>query len=157
MTVTGVRRDARSPADYIHAIYTPDRLAEAVAGADHVVVTLPGGTATASMFDARIFDAMKPGAYFYNVGRGSVVDEDELIRRLENGRLGGAALDVFRREPLPDDSPLWTLENVLVTPHMAGTTGDFGSRLVDLINENLRRYHTGEPLLNVINLREEST
>lgn len=152
MTVTGVRRNPNPVGDTVQKVYPVEHLAEAVAGADHVVAALPGGKATAHLFNREVFSAMKPGAYFYNVGRGSVVDEPELIRHLVNGHLTGAGLDVFESEPLPPDSPLWTMPNVIVTPHMAGYTADYADQLCDMMAANLRRYHQRQPLVNVISL-----
>jgi phosphoglycerate dehydrogenase-like enzyme len=84
-----------------------------------------------------------------NVGRGSIVDETAMIEMLESGRLRGAALDVFAREPLPSDSPLWAMPNVIVSPHSASTATPENDRLVDLFIENLHRYLDGRPLVNV--------
>ena len=95
---------------------------------------------------------MKPGAYFCNVGRGASVDEAALIERLQDGSLAGAGLDVFAIELLPDDSPLWSMENVIVTPHMAGYTWDYADELCDVFAANLARYGAGEPLRHVIDL-----
>ena len=92
---------------------------------------------------------MKPGAVLINVGRGQLVDEAALVDALRSGHLGGAALDVFASEPLPAGSPLWSLPNVLVTPHSMSTALEENDRLVDLFCDNLRRYLAGEPLRNV--------
>lgn len=153
MTVIGVRRSDSMPNAPVQRVYPPDQLREAVAHADHVIAALPGGKATAGMFDGSVFAAMKPGAYFYNMGRGSTVDESALIAHLANGHLGGAGMDVFAEEPLPADSPLWAMDNVIITPHMAGHTADYADRLIALYVENLRRYHLNQPLLNVIDLK----
>jgi phosphoglycerate dehydrogenase-like enzyme len=93
---------------------------------------------------------MKPSAYLINVGRGPQVDQAALVEALRTRRIGGAALDVFDREPLPPDSPLWNLDNLLITPHTAGLTGKLWQRHYDLFSENLRRYTAGEPLLYVV-------
>jgi phosphoglycerate dehydrogenase-like enzyme len=92
---------------------------------------------------------MKPGAYFYNVSRGKLVDEAALIAALREGRLAGAGLDVFETEPLPADSPLWTMENVIITPHVAGLTPYYFTRAAALFADNLERYLAGEPLENL--------
>ena len=152
MQVIGVRRHPDRASDPVKRVYAPHQLREAVTAADHVIAALLGGAATANMFDRDLFAAMKPGAYFYNVGRGDVVDEAELVRRLQSGHLAGAGLDVFVEEPLPADSPLWTMENVIVTPHMAGYDADFADRICDLMTTNLRRYRQNQPLLNKIDL-----
>lgn len=154
MNVIGVRRSTtRQIPDGVARVYPTAQLREAVAQADHVIAALPGGQSTAGLFDERIFSAMKPGAYFYNMGRGSTVDESSLIAFLESGHLGGAGLDVFAAEPLPAGSPLWMMDNVIITPHMAGHTADYADRLVGMFAENLRRYHLNQPLLNVIDLK----
>jgi phosphoglycerate dehydrogenase-like enzyme len=93
---------------------------------------------------------MSPGARFVNVGRGSTVDEGALVRALEQGRIGGAALDVFEEEPLPADSPLWVMPNVVVSPHMAGDFAGWRESAVELFVGNLERYLTGRPLENVV-------
>lgn len=153
MRVTGVRSKSYPPDGVVEKIYGTSQLAEAVSQADHVISTLPGGPATEKLFDAEIFDAMRPGAYFYNVGRGSVVDEKELIKKLQNGQLAGAGLDVFEEEPLPPGSPLWKVKNLLITPHVGGYNRDYvDNRLSELVATNLKNYHEGKPLVNVIEL-----
>jgi phosphoglycerate dehydrogenase-like enzyme len=96
--------------------------------------------------------ALRPGAALVNVGRGALVDEAALVSALESGHLGGAYLDVFAEEPLPEDNPLWTLPNVLVSPHSGSTSDRENARIVDLFCENLRRRREGHPLLNVLDL-----
>ena len=153
MTVIGVRRSTSIPMPAgVTQVFPAGQLKEAVAHADHVVAALPGGNATAKLFDKVVFASMKRGAYFYNLGRGSTVDEAALIDHLQIGHLAGAGLDVFAEEPLPESSPLWTMHNVIITPHMAGHTADYADRLVALYVENLRRYALNQPLLNVIDL-----
>jgi phosphoglycerate dehydrogenase-like enzyme len=93
---------------------------------------------------------MKPGALLVNVARGKLVDDDALIEALRDGRLGGAALDVFSEEPLDPSSPYWDLPNVIVTPHTSGAMQDYWTPLVELFADNLRRFEKGEPLLNVV-------
>ncbi len=152
--VVGVKRAVREddPASgYADELYETDRLREALAEADYVVVTLPGTPETRHLVDASAVEAMKPGAYFVNVGRGTVVDEAALVEALESGHLSGAALDVFEVEPLPQGSPLWGLDNVIVSPHATdNVTSLINKRQTDLFCENLRRYLEGEPLLNVL-------
>ena len=100
---------------------------------------------------------MKPGVLFLNVGRGSTVDEDALIDGLRSGHIGGAVLDVFRQEPLPEDSPLWSMDHVILTPHMSGSGWDTDNidRIYALFRDNFARYLTGEPLRNVVDLRRQ--
>ena len=114
-----------------------------------MVVTLPGTPETRRLLDADAISAMKPGAYFVNIGRGKVVDEAALVDALERGHLSGAALDVFEEEPLPEESPLWDHPNVVVSPHSTDNVPGLTNQLqADLFCENLRRYMAGEPLIN---------
>jgi phosphoglycerate dehydrogenase-like enzyme len=117
---------------------------------DVLVVTVPDTPETRGMLGRAELARLPRGATLVNVARGRVVDEDALVEALRGGRLRGAALDVFAREPLPPESPLWDLSNVLVTPHVSGTSHRFWRRETDLIVGNLRRYLAGEPLLNVV-------
>lgn len=152
MTVTGVRRNPNHSSPHVDKIFSSEHLSEAVTDADHVIVALPGGKSTKHLFNRPIFEAMKNGAYFFNVGRGSVVDEPELIAQLQNGHLAGVGLDVFETEPLPDTSLLWAMDNVIVTPHMAGYTADYADELIRHIMNNLQCYRLGKPLPNRIDL-----
>jgi phosphoglycerate dehydrogenase-like enzyme len=121
---------------------------EAVAAeADLLVLTLPLTDASRGVVDRRVLAALPPRAWLINVSRGPLVDEAALIDALRAGRLAGAVLDVFATEPLPVDDPLWEAPNVVITPHISGSTYEF---LDDLVVENVRRYVAGEPLLNVV-------
>jgi phosphoglycerate dehydrogenase-like enzyme len=102
------------------------------------------------MFNRELFAAFKPGALFYNGGRGAVVDEPALVDALQSGHLAGAGLDVFVDEPLPEGSQLWAMENVLITPHIAGTSTAWDSNLTDQIVANLASYRDGKPLHNQV-------
>ena len=152
MGVVGVRRHPERPSPAVGEVFGPHDLRTAVRAADHVILALPGGPDTEGLFGREVFESMKPGAYFYNVGRGGAVVERELIDRLRSGRLTGAGLDVFAAEPLPADSPLWRLENCIVTPHVAGDTADHTDKLCELMDFNLRSYRSGAPLRNVVDL-----
>ena len=152
MRVVGVRRHPDRPSPAVPEVFGPEDLATAVAGADHVVGALPGGAATRGLISREVIAAMKPGSYFYNVGRGPSVDEEALVERLAGGSLAGAGLDVFATEPLPDDSPLWAMENVIVTPHMAGYTWDYADELCSVFVANLAAYHAGEPPPDAVDL-----
>jgi phosphoglycerate dehydrogenase-like enzyme len=118
--------------------------------ADITVITAPHTPETERLFDRDMLARMKPGSLLVNVGRGRIIDESALVEALALGRPGGAALDVFEREPLPSDSPLWTMENVIVTPHVAGFGWRFWEGLVDLFAANLERWRAGRPLENVV-------
>lgn len=116
---------------------------------DYVVIATPLTAETSGMIGAAQIDAMKPTASIINIARGAVIDEPALIAALKDGRIAGAVLDVFSQEPLPPESELWNLDNVIMTPHISGGMPDYMDRVVALFADNLRRYLTGEPLLNV--------
>jgi phosphoglycerate dehydrogenase-like enzyme len=150
MTVRGVGSTARGKDDVFRIVYGPDELADACRWADYIVNALPGTEGTKHLFDDKVISAMQPTARFVNVGRGTTVDEAALVGALRDERLAGAALDVFEREPLPLDSPLWELPNVIVSPHIAGDFAGFREAIVELFVQNLERYLTGLPLENVV-------
>lgn len=131
-----------------------DRLAEVVADADALVVALPGTDATHQLISDDVLRAVKPGITVVNVGRGTTIDEDALVAALTDGRVGFAALDVFYTEPLPTDSPLWALPNVLVSPHTAALNDAEDRLIADVFVENARRLLDGEPLINVVDTVE---
>jgi len=146
-TLTG----AGDPAGTMAArIYPGEATRSMVAECDVVVVALPLTDDTHHLFDEEMFRAMKESAFFVNVARGSVVDEKALVKALKRGWIAGAGLDVFETEPLPKDSPLWELDNVILSPHVAGFTNAYDERATDLFAENVRRYLNGETLLNVV-------
>ena len=157
MRVIGVKRtvcDDDPAHEYADDLRTTDGLRDAVAEADYVAVALPGTPETHHLVDAAVMEAMKPGAYFVNVGRGAAVDEGALIRPLQDGHLSGAGLDVFEVEPLPEDSPLWDMENVIISPHATDMVPELINPLqTDLFRENLRRYLRDEELINVLDKR----
>jgi phosphoglycerate dehydrogenase-like enzyme len=157
MRVVGVKRTMREDDeawDYADKLYPTTKLRTALGEADYIAVTLPGTPETRRLFDAEALAATKQGAYFINVGRGTVVDEAALVEALESGHLSGAALDVFEVEPLPEESPLWELENVIISPHTTDVVPDLiNSAQTDLFCENLRRYLADEELINVLDKR----
>lgn len=150
MTVRGVGTTARGGDDVFRVVFGADELLDAVSWAEYVVDVLPGTADTRHLFGAEAFSAMRPASRFVNVGRGSTVDEEALVRALEEGRIAGAALDVFEEEPLSEDSPLWRMPNVIVSPHMSGDFAGWRETVVELFVENLERYLTGRPLENVV-------
>ena len=164
MTILVTKRDARHVADTGYTlpgfgdpagqlptrIYPTEALRSVVGQCDYVVITLPLTPRTRHLFDESLFQAMKPSAYVINVGRGAVIDERALIRALQRGWIAGAGLDVFEKEPLPADSPLWDMQNVILTPHVSGMTAHYDERAVDFFAANLRRYLAGETLFNVV-------
>jgi len=119
---------------------------------DFVIVTTPLTPETRDLIGAEEFEAFKPGAFLIDVSRGGVVNHQALLTALKEKKIAGAALDVFTEEPLPEDSPLWKMPNVIVTPHIAGTSPFYDARAADLFAENLHRYLAGLPLYNRINL-----
>lgn len=153
MEVRGVGRTSRTGDDVFQTIYGADELTEAVTWADWIVNALPLTKDTRHLFDDVVFAAMPAHARFVNVGRGATVDEPALVAALREGRLAGAALDVFEEEPLPKDGPLWELPNVIVSPHMSGNFAGWREGSVEVFLENLVRYVSGRPLTNVVNKR----
>ncbi len=151
MKVLGVRQSGKAEENMDH-MYTPDQLKEVLPQCDVVVIILPLTNGTKNLFAAREFAQMKKGAFFINIGRGPIVNEADLIAALEQGQIAGAGLDVFATEPLPKDSPLWDMENVIITPHTAGVTGNYERRLMeDVFLPNLRKFVAGDqPTLNLI-------
>ena len=153
MLVRGLGRTARPGDAVFGTIHGSDDLLEALGWADYVVNTLPATTETHHRFATEAFGAMNPWARFVNVGRGSTVDETALARALADGAISAAALDVFEEEPLPADSALWDMPNVVISPHKAGDFAGWREALVELFVENLERYLTGNPLRNVVDKR----
>jgi phosphoglycerate dehydrogenase-like enzyme len=132
------------------ALYGPAQLREMLAQCDYVVLAAPLTRETRGMMGEAELRAMKRTAYLVNIARGEVCDESALIQALREGWIAGAGLDVFAKEPLPETSPLWTLPNVILTPHLSGFSPNYEQRAVDIFCENLRRYIAGQPLLNVV-------
>jgi len=150
LQVLGVGTRAREDDADFGRIYAISALADLLPQVHYVVVVTPLTDATRGLFGAPEFRAMKSSARFINVGRGEVVDEAALVDALCKEEIAGAALDVFRTEPLPADSPLWSMPQVIVSPHMSGDFKECFQALSDLFVENFRRYRAGEPLLNVV-------
>ncbi|MFB6070392.1 MAG: D-2-hydroxyacid dehydrogenase [Halanaeroarchaeum sp.] len=149
MAVTGVRRTpTRVP--HVREVYTPDELHAAVEDARFVAVTVPLTDDTEGMFGPEEFEAMRDDAYLVNVARGPVVQQDALVEALEEGTIAGAALDVFEEEPLPADSPLWDVDDVLVTPHVAAMERGYYENVQRLVRENLRLLAAGDEPVNRI-------
>jgi phosphoglycerate dehydrogenase-like enzyme len=149
--VSAVRRRAGLPAPRgVGAVASPDRLRSLLPDADVVVITAAQTPETRGMIGAAELSAMKRDAILINVSRGKLVDEQALARVLAAGGIGGAALDVFEHEPLDPASPLWSLPNVMVTPHVSGFRPDHWDAATNLFAENLRRFDAGQPLLNVV-------
>lgn len=150
MRVIGVRRNASRSAPGVERIVPPDRLVEVAREADYLAVTAALTPLTEGMVSAEVIAALKPTAWLVNIARGPIVDEAALLGALREHRIGGAGLDVFDVEPLPADSPFWTLDNVILTPHVSGNSPQVRERSLALVVENVRRFKAGEPLLNVV-------
>jgi phosphoglycerate dehydrogenase-like enzyme len=140
--------------DGVDEVVHPNQLVEVAGRADAVISTLPGTDATAGLLGGDFFAALKPGATVVNVGRGTVIEETALIDALHTGRVGFAALDVFATEPLPPESPLWSLPNVLISPHTAALSKHEDRRIAELFCDNATRLLDGQHLRNVINTEE---
>ncbi len=152
MRVIGTRRSYTAGQEHeaVHELRGTADLYDVLARCDAVVVSAPGTAETENMFDAAAFAAMKEGALFCNVGRGSLVDEPALIAALESGHLGAAILDVTREEPLPADDPLWSAPNIYISSHCSAAQDRYTDTLLALFADNLERYTSNEPLRNIV-------
>jgi phosphoglycerate dehydrogenase-like enzyme len=164
LTVLATKRDARRidhegylipgtgdpDGTVLDRIYPGEATKMMVGECDYVVITLPETPGTRHLVDEAVLRSMKSNCYLINVGRGAVVKEDDLILALKKGWIAGAGLDVFETEPLDAESPLWSMENVLITPHISGFTPHYDARAAGIFEENLRRYLAKKPLLNVV-------
>ena len=148
MRVQAIRRRPRTKPPELDRLEGPDFLPTLLETSDYVTLAAPETSDTQGLIGEAEIARMKPGAVLINLARGTLVDEAALITALESGHLRGAMLDVFETEPLPGDHPLWRLENVLVTPHVGGTSARFWERETELIVRNIARYQRGEPLEN---------
>jgi phosphoglycerate dehydrogenase-like enzyme len=151
--VVGVTRDGRPRGDVTDVVATTE-LVTIAPRVDALVVTLPGTDATRGLVDAAVLSALRPGATVVSVGRGSVIDEAALVCALESGVVGNAVLDVFAVEPLPADSPLWAMPQVVISPHTAAVTADQERLIAELFVDNARRLLRGEPMRNVVDTVE---
>jgi phosphoglycerate dehydrogenase-like enzyme len=150
MRVLGIDPRVKEPPPGMSELSTPDRLDERLGEADFVILTTPETPDTLGMFNAQRFSRMKRGVYFINIARGRCVVTQDLIAALQSGQLAGAGLDVADPEPLPSDSPLWAMPNVLITPHVAILGTPYRQKWEEILLENCRRFAAGQPLLNVV-------
>jgi len=151
MKVIATRRNLMPPTPaYVDKLIHPENLKELLAESDFVVLTLPLTKETQGMIGEPQLKTMKRTSYLINVSRGKIVQENKLIQALKEGWIAGAGLDTFEKEPLPPDSELWEMKNVIITPHVAGSTKHYLDRLTDIFCENLKRYLRNEPLINVV-------
>jgi phosphoglycerate dehydrogenase-like enzyme len=151
LSVLGLRRTA-APVPGMSRVYTPEGLHEMLGQCDFVVLVVPETAETRHMIGEAELRAMKPTAYLVNVARGGVVDETALLRALRERWIAGAALDVLTEEPPPSEHPFWTMDNVILTPHIAGEPARYVERVVEVFVDNYRRFATGQPLQNVVDL-----
>ncbi|MDB4866868.1 MAG: 2-hydroxyacid dehydrogenase [Cohnella sp.] len=155
MTVLGVRMSGR-PSPHVDRMFDITGLKEVLKESDYVVVTLPLTSETRHMFGRSQFHLMKSTAYFINIGRGGTTDTNALVEALQEKTIAGAALDVFEQEPLPLESPLWGMDNVIITPHNAGSTAQYDSRAMDIFLCNLQDYVEGRaPSVNRVDLEKQ--
>jgi phosphoglycerate dehydrogenase-like enzyme len=145
----GTQDENEAPVTFVSREELPALMHES----DFVVLATPITPETHHMIDAAMLAQMKPTAFLVNIGRGAVVDEAAMIVALRERRIAGAGLDVFEQEPLPDDSELWTLDNVILSPHISGLTPQYPKRASEIFVGNLRRYVAGEPLVNQVDFQ----
>jgi phosphoglycerate dehydrogenase-like enzyme len=154
MTVDAIRASGREGPPFVRYVGLPTELHALAAKADFIVNTTPLTPETRNLYDAKFFDAAKPGAYFINVGRGQSVVQRDLVAALRSGRLAGAGLDVTEPEPLPPDDPLWTFGNVILTPHVSAVSDLGDAARFAVARENLRRYVAGDRMLSVVDVNK---
>jgi phosphoglycerate dehydrogenase-like enzyme len=151
MRVSAVRKHVDQPRpDFVDDVLPPERVNDVLAVSDVIVLSAPLTPDTRQLIGPATLSIVKRGALLVNIGRGKLIDDEAVVAALQDGRLGGAALDVFTREPLDPASPFWDLPNVIITPHISGAMEDYWTPLVALFSENLRRFEHGQPLLNVV-------
>jgi len=150
MRVVGFKRDITQSGGHADELHTPDRLDECLPEIDYLVIAVPGMPETDGMIGRSQFERMKPTAVLINLSRGSIVDQDALVDALESERIAGAGLDVFTPEPLPDGDPLYKTKNLVLTPHISGTSPMLWRRTIDLFIENVHRFRDGRDLINLV-------
>jgi phosphoglycerate dehydrogenase-like enzyme len=151
MTIAGVRRHPeRDVPSFVDEVFGTDRLDDALTGCDVLVLAAPGVAATQAMIRAREIALLNRGAVLVNVARAAIVDQRALMQGLQSGQLGGAVLDVFEKEPLDPASPLWSMRNVVITPHSSGFRSTHWRDVTALYVDNMHRYLTGEPLRHLV-------
>lgn len=150
LEVDGIGRSRRETDPDFRKIYAIGELDSRLPYYDYVIVTAPGTAETFRLLGAKQFGLMKPSARLINLARGAILDESALIEALNKGEIAAAGLDVYETEPLPPESPLWDMDNVIAAPHVSGEYEDYQAVVIDLFVDNVRRYLTGEPLINLI-------
>ena len=150
LKVIGIRRSPQQPGDPVDELYPPDRLPQLLPHCDWLIIAAPLTTETRGLIDAGMLARLPQGACIINVARGEIIDETAMVAALREQRLGGAYLDVFEKEPLPAESPLWDLPNVLVTPHNSAAAAGNDERVYQMFLGNLGCWHQGKPLRNQV-------
>lgn len=153
MRVIAVDQADKDKPEFVDELYKTERLSYLLSESDYVVNSLPLTPQTRALFGEEQFSVMKSNAYFINISRGPIVKESALIEALKSEKIAGAGLDVFEKEPLSAESPLWGMQNVIITPHAAGSLPYKDRKIFEFFSENLKRYVSGQPLLNVVNKR----
>lgn len=154
MNVLGLVRDASKKYQHVDSLFTPENKDQFYQQSDYVVCTLPLTTQTRHMITYEDFAHMKPTSYFINIGRGAVVKEADLVKALQEKKIAGAGLDVFEKELLPKESPLWQMKNVIITPHFAGWSPHYTDRVIDIFCRNLTAYLEKAPMPNLIDKKQ---
>lgn len=149
MTVVGTKREVRGPLPNVDEALPPAKLESVLKQADVLVLVAPLTGGTKALIGPEEMDIMKKGSFIVNVARGQMIDHDSLIKRMESGYISGAALDVLPQEPLPPDSPLWHAQNIIITPHTAGSTPNYPDRAADVFRRNLNAFLSGRKMINV--------
>ena len=153
MRVLGVKRNSE-PVEYVDEVYTPGQMEEFLPQSDYVVNLMPYTPATDKIIDRKYFSRMKRSSVFLNLGRGRTVNEKDLIEVLQKGRIKGLIADVYYDEPLPEDSPLWTMENAILTPHICGESVHYLEKSLEVIRPNLKSFLTGQgEMINQVDLK----
>jgi phosphoglycerate dehydrogenase-like enzyme len=154
--VLAVKRTLTQTPEYVDRIYPLEEIDEVLMQSDYVVLALPNTPKTNGIISEQKLSIMKPGAFLVNIGRGTLIDQEALIKALRENRIGGAGLDVTEPEPLPQDSPLWELPNVIITPHASGGSPSNGEKKFHIFYQNLLRYMDKLPLDNIVDFTEGS-
>ncbi|SDO26870.1 Phosphoglycerate dehydrogenase [Paenibacillus sp. yr247] len=154
MTVIGYNRSGTPQPAFDSTVSGEEGLPYLLSQSDFIVLLLPSTAKTRGFLTKEHLSLMKPSAFLINLARGDVIDEEALVHALQEGKLAGAALDVFEQEPLPSTSPLWSLKNVIITPHIAGASAHYTERVSSIFYHNLRAFLDGSEMINVVNLTE---
>ena len=155
MRVVGLKKNTEYMTENADILFPPEKLHTLLNQSDFVIVSLPLTSETEHLFGTKEFQEMKDTAFIINISRGKIICEQDLIQALETKEIAGAGLDVFEEEPLPEESPLWGFENVIVTPHYAGSTPEYFNRAITIFCDNLKRFLDDEPLINVVDKKRQ--